>query len=145
MRLAARQLLGFALLATLGCAGSAFDFSDKEYALEGAQRRYTELVRWGEIERASAYVDPALTADFLVTAERFQNIRFTDFENGRLQYGEGSNTATVDVVYHAYSTRTLIDKKFREHQEWYREASADNGWRVRPNLAAIASELSGSR
>jgi hypothetical protein len=39
----------------------------------------------------------------------------------------------------------LIDKKFREHQEWYREASADNGWRVRPNLAAIASELSGSR
>ncbi len=145
MRLAVGQLLGFALLATLGCAGTVFDFSGKEYALEAAQRRYTELVRWGEIERASAYVDPAITADFLVTAERFQDIRFTDFENGRLQFGEGSNTATVDVVYHAYSTRTLVDKKFRERQQWYREASADNGWRVRPNLAAIASELSGPR
>jgi hypothetical protein len=145
MRLAVGQLLGFALLATLGCAGTAFDFSDKAYALEEAQRRYTELVRWGEIERASAYVDPALAADFLVTAERFQDIRFTDFENGRLQFGEDSDTATVDVVYHAHSTRTLVDKKFREHQEWYREASAGNGWRVRPDLAAIASELSGSR
>jgi len=145
MRLAVGQLLGFALLATLGCAGKSFDFTGKEYALAAAQRRYTELVRWGEIGRAGAYVDPAITADFLVTAERFQGIRFTDFESGPLQFGEGSDTATVDVVYHAYSTRTLVDKKFREHQEWYREASADNGWRVRPNLAAIASELNSSR
>ncbi len=145
MRLAVGQLLSFALLAALGCAGTVFDFSGTEYALEEAQRRYTELVRWGEIERASIYVDPAITADFLVMAQRFQSIRFTDFESGPLQFGEGSDTATVDVVYHAYSTRTLVDKEFREHQEWYREASAGNGWRVRPNLAAIASELSGSR
>jgi hypothetical protein len=144
MRLALGQLLGFALLATLGCAGMSFDFTGKESALEEAQRRYTELVRWGEIEGASAYVDPAITADFLVTAERFQDIRFTDFETGPLQFSEGSETATVNVVYHAYSTRTLVEKKFREHQEWYREESAGNGWRVRPNLAAIASELRGS-
>ena len=145
MQLAVKPLLCFALLATLGCAAASLDFSGKAYALQEAQRRYTELVRWGEIERASAYVDPALTADFLITAERFQGIRFTDFESGPLQFGEGSDTATVDVVYRAYSTRTLVDKKFIEHQQWYREASADNGWRVRPNLAAIAKELSGPR
>ncbi len=145
MQLAAGQLLSFALLAALGCAGTAFDFNGTAYALEAAQRRYTELVRWGEIERASIYVDPAIAADFLVMTERFQSIRFTDFESGPLQFGEDPDTATVDVVYHAYSTRTMVDKEFREHQEWYREASADNGWRVRPDLAAIASELSGSR
>jgi hypothetical protein len=143
MRLAVGSLLGFALLATLGCA--SLDFTGKRYALEEAQRRYTELVRWGEIEGASAYVDPAITADFLVTAKRFQDIRFTDFESGPLQFGEGSDTATVDVVYHAYSTRRLAEQKFHEHQEWYREASAGDGWRVRPNLAAIAAELSGSQ
>jgi hypothetical protein len=145
MRLAGGWLLGFALLATLGCLGGSLDLSGNEYALEEAQRRYTELVRWGEIEGASVYVDPAITDAFLVTAERLQDVRFTDFESGPLQFGEDSDTATVDVVYHAYSTRMLVEQKFREHQEWYREASAGDAWRVRPNLDAIASELSGSQ
>ncbi len=145
MRLAVGALLGFGLFTTLGCAGSLFDFTGKEKALEEAQSRYTELVRWGEIQGASAYVDPAIATDFLVAAERFKDIRFTEFESGPLQFGEGSETATVNVVYHAYSTRTLIEKRIRERQEWYREPSVANAWRVRPNLAAIASELNGSR
>ncbi len=145
MRLSRVPMLSFALLAMLGCASNLFGDSDKQIALEDAQRRYTELVRWGEIEGASAYVDPAVATDYLNIAERFRDIRFSDFETGALQFGEGSNTATVDVVYHAYSIRTLVEKRIREHQEWYREASAANAWRVRPNLDAIASELNGSR
>jgi hypothetical protein len=145
MRLAVGALPGFVLLATLGCAGSLFDFSGKEDALEDAQKRYTALVRWGEIMNASAFVDPAITADFLSAADRLKHIRFTEFESGPLRFSEDSKTATVNVVYHAYSTRTLVEKRFREHQQWYREESAGNGWRVRPNLAALAGELSGSR
>jgi hypothetical protein len=145
MRLAVGALLGIGLLATLGCAGSLFDFTGQEKALEDAQSRYTELVRWGEIEGASAFVDPAIAAEFLVAAERFKHIRFTEFQSGPLRFSEDSKTATVNVVYHAYSTRTLVEKRFREHQQWYREESAGNGWRVRPNLAAIVSELGGSR
>jgi hypothetical protein len=103
------------------------------------------LVRWGELVGASAFVDPAIATDFLATAERFKDIRFTEFQSGPLQFGEGSDTATVNVVYHAYSTRTLVEKTYREHQQWYREESANNDWRVRPNLAAIARELSGER
>ncbi len=145
MRLATVPRLGFALLAMLGCASNPFSDTDKQTALKDAQRRYTELVRWGEIESASVYVDPAIAGDYLDTAQFFDDIRFTDFESGALQFGEGSNTATVNVVYHAYSTKTLVEKTFRERQEWYREASADNGWRVRPNLAAMASKLNGAR
>ncbi len=145
MRLAVEPLLGFALFATLGCASSFFDFTGKESALEDAQRRYTELVRWGEIEDASAYVDPAVAGDYLDAAELLRDIRFTNFESGPLQFAEDSDTATVNVIYHAYSTRTLVEKRIRERQEWYREPSAANAWRVRPNLNAIASELNGSR
>ncbi len=145
MRLAVAPLLGFALFATLGCVTAPFDFSGKERGLEEAQRRYTELVRWGEIESASAYVDPAVAADYLDNAERFRGIRFSDFKSGPLHYGQDSDTATVVVVYHAYSIRTLVEKRIREHQEWYREPSAANAWRVRPQLNAIASELNGSR
>jgi len=144
MRLAVASMLCFALLATLGCANSLFDFTGKESALEEAQGRYTELVRWGEIVGASAFVDPAIAANFLSTAERFQHIRFTEFESGPLQFGEDSKTATVNVVYHAYSTRTFVERTFRERQEWYLEESVGNDWRVRPNLDAIENELSGS-
>jgi hypothetical protein len=138
-------MLSFALLATLGCASSLFGDSDKQSALVDAQRKYTELVRWGEIESASFYVDPAIAGDYLDTAQLFEDIRFTDFESGAPQFGEGSNTATVNVVYHAYSNKTLIEKTYRERQEWYREADADNDWRVRPNLAAMARKLNGAR
>jgi shikimate kinase len=145
MRRTAACLLCFVWLATLGCANSLFDLSDKEGELKEAQRKYTELVRWGELQSASAYVDPTITGAFLDAAEAFQGIRFTDFESGPLQFSEDSETATVNVVYYAYSTRTLVEKQFREHQEWYREASANNSWRVRPNLDAIAKNLGGSR
>ncbi len=141
MRLAVRALPALALLAAMGCANATFDFAGKQNALEEAQRRYTELVRWGEIEGASAYVDPSLSADFLLEADRLRDIRFTDFESGPLRFGDDSQTATVEVVYHAYSVKTLVEKRFREHQVWYREASAGNGWRVRPNLDAIAHGL----
>jgi hypothetical protein len=145
MRLAVGSLLCVALLATSGCVGALFSSKVNEDALEDAQRRYTELVRWGEIEEASAYVDPAISADFLVTAKRLQGIRFTEFKSGPLKFSENWDTATVSVVYHVYSTSTLVEKKIREHQEWYREESAGDDWRVRSNLDAIAGELIGAR
>jgi len=145
MRLAIGSMLSFTLIAMLGCASNPFDNSGKERALEDAQRKYTELVRWGEIDHASTYVDPKVADDFMRTAELLKDVRFTDFESGELQFGEGSETATVNVVYHAYSKKTLIEETFRERQEWYREADADNQWRVRPNLAAIARKLSGAQ
>jgi hypothetical protein len=145
MRLAIGSMLSITLIAMFGCALNPFDVSGKERALEDAQRKYTELVRWGEIDHASAYVDPKIADDFMSTAELLKDVRFTDFESGELKFGEGSETAIVNVVYHAYSKKTLIEETFRERQEWYREANADNQWRVRPNLAAIARKLSGAQ
>ncbi len=145
MRLAIGSILSITLIAMFGCAINPFDISGKERALEDAQRKYTELVRWGEIDHASVFVDPKIAADFLRTAELLKDVRFTEFESGKLEFGEGSETAIVNVVYHAYSKKTLIEQTFRERQEWYREASAGNQWRVRPNLAAIARKLSGAQ
>jgi len=146
MRFALAPVLGFALLTALGCATSIFDTTrSKENALEEAQRKYTELVRWGEIESASAYVDPEVSEAFIDAAAQFKDIRFTDFESGPLQFGEDSETATVSVVYRAYSTRSLVEKRFVEHQEWYREADSENIWRVRPNLDSVAKKLNSTR
>ena len=142
MRFALVPVLGIVLLTSLGCANS---IRMKESALEDSQRKYTELVRWGEIESASAYVDPEMSAAFIDAAAHFKDIRFTNFESGPLQFGEESETATVSVVYHAYSTRTLVEKRFVEHQLWYREVDSENVWRVRPNLDSVAKKLNGAR
>ena len=132
-----------AFVAASGCA-SIGDLG-KKGALEDAQRRYTELVRWGEIERASVFVDPELQTEYLEYAAAFDGIRFTDFESGALQFREEDDKATVFVVYHAYSLSTLVEKKIRERQEWYREASMSNSWRVRPDLRQIVAGVIGAR
>ena len=142
MRYALVPVLGIALLMTLGCANS---IRKKQSALEDSQRKYTELVRWGEIESASAFVDPEVSEAFIEAAAHFKDIRFTDFESGPLQFGEKSETATVSVVYRAYSTKTLVEKRFVEHQQWYREVDSENIWRVRPNLDSVAKKLNGAR
>ena len=140
-----RGVLGLGLLLSLSCANATIhDFKGKRTALDESQRRYTELVRWGEIEMASVFVDPELLDEYLQYAEVFEGIRFTDFESGALQFEEGEDKASVIVVYHAYSLSTLIEKKIREHQEWYREDGMSNNWRVRPNLRQIVAGVTGA-
>ncbi|MGH0031874.1 MAG: hypothetical protein ACQGVC_18960 [Myxococcota bacterium] len=40
-----------------GCV-SPTDPLGREDALEDAQQRYTDLIRWGELEKAALFVDP---------------------------------------------------------------------------------------
>ncbi len=58
-----------AALISSGCF-SLTDPLGREDALEETQREYTKLMRWGEIERASVYVDPALRQEFPIKEEQ---------------------------------------------------------------------------
>ncbi len=144
MRKTMTTALAMVILAAIGCASTFSNPSGKKNSLEDSQRRYTELVRWGEIERASAFVDPELQDEYLDIAAAVQNIRFTDFESGIPRFADGNDSASVTVVYHAYSLSTLVEKRIRETQEWYREIGPANEWRVRPNLRQIIFEVTGS-
>ena len=56
-----KMLCVVTLLAFGATSGCAFDPSDPlshRHALHWAQKRYSQSLRWGEIERASEYVDP---------------------------------------------------------------------------------------
>ncbi len=144
MRLAIVTTSALVIIAAIGCAGTFSNPSGKQNSLEESQRRYTELVRWGEIERASAFVDPELQDEYLGYATAIQSIRFTDFESGLPRFADGNDTASVTVVYHAYSLSTLVEKQIREKQEWYREMGPANQWRVRPDLRRIITDVIGS-
>ncbi len=137
--------ISFVWLASTGCAvlGELLDPTGRQKSLEQSQKRYTELVRWGELERASEYVDPEMQIEYLNHAEAFAGIRFTDFESGQLLMDEAKQTATAIVVYHAYSLSTLLEKQIRENQEWYRDEETLIGWRVRPQLRQVISGITG--
>jgi len=126
-----------AALVWLGSSACALDPFGRERSLEQSQRRYTELVRWGQLERASAFVDPEQRDEYLKNAAAFDTIRVTDFESGQLEFDPERSSATAIVVYHAYSKSTLLEKRIRENQQWYRDETLANQWHVRPELRQI--------
>lgn len=130
-----RRLLGIlACLATgLGCLG---DPMGRALALEDAQLRYTQHVRWGNLDAASEFVDPELRGEFLRQAPAFEAIRITEYEIGRIEYGEDRASATVHVTYRAYSLASLEERRFEERQSWVRPGTG-NTWWVRPRLAGL--------
>jgi hypothetical protein len=134
-------ILGVGLVAT-ACASTLADPLGRENSLEETQRRYTQLVRWGEIEKASAFVDEDEREALMAHGPRLESIRFTDYETGTIEY-EGSDAATVTVSYRAYSLATALEKEISEKQEWSREPGLKNVWHVRSELPVLLAELKG--
>jgi hypothetical protein len=136
MRLAAPGLASlFAIiLVTGGCAATLSDPMGKQNALQLAQREYTQRIRWGELERASLYVDPELRDAFLAQQEVFDSLRVTDYEIGEIEFGEDRNSAEVTVTYRAYSLATLIERPIREKQTWHRADGLANTWTLETEL-----------
>ncbi len=99
------------------------------------QREYSKYIRWGDVEAAVAFVHPDLQQEFMKLEADFKLLRVTDFDIGAIVYGEGLDTATVRVIYHAYSLRTLIEREIKEEQLW--ERLGGNYWVVRPKLEGL--------
>ena len=134
----ARCLAALAVLAGMGCASTFADPTGRFNSLEEAQQRYTQLVRWGEIKRASVFVEPDIREEFLSYESAFEQIRITDADAAEVKLDASQDTANVDVVYHAYSFATFEEKRIFETQEWTRYDGVKNNWLVRPQIAEIA-------
>lgn len=123
----------------LGCQAFT-DPLGRQYALEQSQKKYTELIRWGDIARASNYVEPELRGDFMALAPIFKNIRITDYEIGEIEL-EDKVAADLVVTYRGYLMPAFIEKTLVEHQSWRR--TKGNTWRVTPQLAGLVDGLIG--
>ncbi len=141
----ARSLIGLVGAGLLGaaCAATFADPLGRENSLEETQRQYTQLVRWGEIEKASAFVEQDGRAALLAHGPRLETIRITDYETGSIEYQSGDE-ATVTVTYRAYSLATALEKEINEKQAWSRAPGLKNVWLVRSELPALLAELKGA-
>jgi hypothetical protein len=126
-----------------GCIATLFtDPMGYHAAFDDTQRQYTNYLRWGQIEKASGIVDPALREAFLKQASAFEGLRITDYERGEVAYL--GNRATVTVTYAGYALDTFIERKIREDQQWYREDGSAR-WRVRSDVAVFARASEGAQ
>ena len=137
----ARLLLFSLVLAStgLGCAFGTIYWGDplkRQYALEMAQQRYTQLVRWSEFQKAAAFVDPEQRDRYMQEAPSLRQLRFTDFESGPVDIDKETGAATVEVTYYAYQPSLPIEVPIIEKQEWYR-SNVSNNWRVRPSFEGL--------
>jgi len=136
--------LGAALLClSLGLASciSPTDPLGREEALEDAQKKYTELIRWGDVERAVTYVEEDQRDEFLELADSMEDLHITDFDIGEIDFTK--DKATVTVTYHGYSEAVYVEHSAREVQEWERKEGIENHWFVRSELADVVAELQG--
>jgi hypothetical protein len=139
------RVLGLCALLLVGPSGCVTWFTDplgRHAAFDDTQRQYTQYLRWGEVEKASSFVDPALREDFLRQAPVFEGLRITDFSMGEVEYR--GDAADVTVTYQGYKLDTFVERKIREQQAWYREG-ASNRWRVRSDVAVFAEAFGGTK
>lgn len=141
MRVLAALLTAITGLGCLACV-SPSDPMARAYALKEAQKRYTEAIRWGDLERAAHYVDPELREDFLAQSRAFESIRFTDFEIGAVDLeDEDKLRAEVDVTYSGYVLPFYIERRVNDHQVWVREEGMANRWLVQPELELLITSM----
>ena len=124
-----------AFLIALVCSGCA-SFTDplgRKESLELAQKHYTDFVRWGDLERASRFVEPDQRDVFLEKAGDLEQIRVTDFDVMDIEF-DGEDEVNVFVTYLGFSLITALEHRFREHQRWLRDPGLGNQWWVETDL-----------
>ncbi len=127
---------------SLGCAFGEVYWSDpmkREYSLSEIQKRYTALVRFGDYNQASKFVDPEQSREFIEAFPGEDDLVLTDHAIGKIEFTgdkDDRNLAEVKVTYSAYHTHSLIVFEVIETQEWYRDG-AGNDWLVRPHFDGL--------
>jgi hypothetical protein len=144
MRAAARWI-ALCAIALSSCV-SPSDPWERGRALEQAQRKYSEALRWGNLEKAAKYVDPEMRGEFLALSDVFENVRISDYDIGEVDLDQKTLAqAEVDVTYRGYVLPQYVEKRVKDHQVWYRDGQSGNEWRVRPELAAMLDSIGARR
>jgi hypothetical protein len=141
MRIRCALALSLALLLAQGCMSPRDPMGHRD-ALKDAQKRYTNLIRWRDAERAVEFVDPELRDKFLANAAELENLEISDYELGEIQYADDDTTARIEVTYRGYSLNQFVERKVRVIQEWHRVSG--NDWRVHPDIDAVVAQLRGT-
>ncbi|NNL84292.1 MAG: hypothetical protein HKP27_01500 [Myxococcales bacterium] len=144
-KLLSGRLLG-AVLAVLLCAPLSgcfmwnyghFDPLARGDSFDESRKRFTRMIRWGQIERAGQYVVESERDAFFEAATVMRGVRFSDYEVLRVEVEDGFDTAIVEVMFRGYSLASSIERSVAVTQSWER-GTEGSGWRVRPEIQVLS-------
>ena len=124
-------IVGASLVAfgALGCAPAV----DQALMFKETQRRYTQLIRFTDYERAGRFVAPDVRSEFRDQTRALGDLHFTDYELRDVQ--NSGSTAIAEVAYVGYRSSDPVVVTYVEHQEWENDGGT---WLVRPHIEAQA-------
>lgn len=124
-----KPLLSFLLALSLGLL-AACDTTGGTRAKTTAMDEYAAALRWNEIERALAFVDPAVQAARPLTdleRERYKQLQVTGYEvKSRRDTPEGGVEQTVDV--RVVNRNTQVERIVTVQESWRWDAAAKRFW-----------------
>ena len=132
MRRALVAITTLTVISSFGCAFGEFRPDDpfkRQYSLELAQKRYSDLVRWSKFEEAALFVDAEEREAYRSRMPDFREVRFTEHETSPWMLDEEMRNVVIEVTYRGYSMRTPIELEVHETQTWSREGKG-NDWKV---------------
>jgi len=124
-----------------GCAG--IDLLGRRSSFDETQKTFTQYIRWGRFEEASALIQPDLRSAFLDLAPELSDLRFTNYEILHVDLDQDTLAkATVEVRFQGYSLSSPVQKTVTLKQSWKKnEAGA---WQVALDLDKLRAGLRGS-
>lgn len=137
-RLSVAAFVPALLLAGCVTGGDLLDLWGYRALLDQKQRRYTQFMRWGELDRAAEYVDEEGRGAFLERVAAFRGWRITDYEIIRFDINEARDEARVEVVYSGFRPDRPTLEHLREVQTW-RRPRLGRSWTVKSSLSLPAA------
>ncbi len=121
MRLAVALFLAMAMLVLAACGTN---MKSRETLLTETLRTYAAAIRWGTIEQAETFIDPAYRAANPLTAldlERYKQVRFTAYnDRAPIPVDENEVRQVVEiglVNVNSQSSRSVVDQQVWKYDE----------------------------
>jgi hypothetical protein len=104
------------------------------------QKRFTQELRWGQIDKASEFVAPEIRDEFKSLAPRLSELRITDYTIVKSDLAPDLKHATVDVQYSGYREDELVERTVMLREVWTRD-EASGEWQVKLDLDKLQRAL----
>jgi hypothetical protein len=121
----------FALMAMMTLAACSNYVYDLQGKFDESLKKYNNLYRWNELDRAGAFFSDSIREDALVRTKAARNVRIVDSRILSTTYDEKRRKAIVEVEIEYYFLSTTKVKTLRDTQEWaYQEEQGSGSWRL---------------
>jgi hypothetical protein len=124
-----RPLVAGSVLSVLVLAAGCAGMSDRGVMFRDTQRRYTQLMRFTEFDKAGHFVVPEERDSFRATTKALGDLRFSDYQVQDVE--TAGDTGTARVSYTGYRVSSPIVVTFVEEQQWERTGDS---WQVRSTI-----------